>query len=139
MQHDDAPPLDQALRDAVEDDDPLTNYYVDRRTGRVVTVRDGYVDEPGLEADEIEDDERRFVEAPLLLPSTEHLWRMDFVDEIGERRVSRALDHKQGAAQRFVQRLAKLDPDLVGRWRKYRRERITELVADFMTEHDLTV
>ena len=47
------------------------------------------------------------------------------------------LDHKKGAAKRFVQRLAKRDPDLVGRWRAYRLTRIDELVEEFVTANGL--
>ena len=116
------------LRRAVGESDPLIGTYVDLERVIVVRVKDGQCVPDDLDADQVEDDDARFAEVPIVTTSDEFLWMRDFVEEHGDRRVAGFLDGRSGANARFLKQLRKQAPDALEAWETYRTKCVHELV-----------
>ncbi len=128
--------MDAELRErlivAANDLDPEAVYYLDTVQPRVIRVRDGRTDWPQLTPEAVEDDEARFLDAPIVITSGEFVWMSDFAAEHPEKRVKGFLDGRKGAGPRFLKRLAKNAPEVFAEWEQFRSERVIELVDDWI-------
>lgn len=122
------------LRDAVAAGDPSVDVYLDVERLVVVKVRDGVCDPDDLVAEEVEADEERFAEIPVVTEIDEYLLMQEFVEERDEKRVTALLDGRAGANARFLKRLAKQAPDALADWEAVRRTHVTELVAEWLRD-----
>lgn len=120
------------LRAAVDENDPRASWYLDTEKHRVVEARDGRTNCQDLTAEEVEEDERRFVEIPAVTTTLEFTWIEDFVAETADWRLDRILDRKQGAVKRFLEKLPRAYPEAQGEWRAFRAQRVAELVDDWL-------
>ncbi len=114
--------------------DPETGWYLDTVTPRVVVVRNGVTDVPGLEAAEVELDDDRFAAIPAVLPHDAFGWMLDFVEERDDPAVAELLDARAGAHERFPAALSEADPEAATAWRAYRAVRLSEHVAAWIAE-----
>jgi uncharacterized protein UPF0158 len=130
---DDRPPPDLAtrLREAFTAEDPEAAWYFDRAKEIVVRVAGGETDVPELSAEEVEDDEDRYVEIPALTESEIHAWMEDFVEERGDENVAALLDERQGANPRFLAKLAAADAAAFAAWKEFHATRVAAAVAEW--------
>lgn len=111
--------LETQLRDAYLADDSEAAWFLDRAEPRVVRVSHGETNIPDLTADEVEGDESRYAELPVLTESELHEWMEDFVGAHPDSRVAPLLDERLGANKRFVERLAESVPEAHKEWRAF--------------------
>jgi len=122
------------LRAAVAAGDRTVDVYLDLERLVVVTVRDGVCDPDDLDPEEVDRDEERFAEIPVITEIDEYLLMQEFVEERDERRVTALLDGRQGANARFLTRLARQAPDALADWEAHRRAHVAELVAGWLRD-----
>ena len=126
--------LRTALAEAFEAADAETAWYLDRRRRRVVSVRHGETSDPELTANQVEEDEERFVEVPCVLEADLHEWILAFADERGDPVVAACLDERKDANARFAATLARRQPETVPLWNAWRRDRVLERVDAWLGE-----
>ncbi len=122
------------LRTSIEAGDPTVDVYLDCETLHVVKVRDGRCSPGDLIAGDVENDEERFAEIPVVTTTEEFLWMQEFVEAYGNKRVAHFLDGRKGANQRFLKRLVKQTPDALAAWQAFRTARVDELCAEWLAE-----
>lgn len=123
------PDLETQLREAFTADDPEAAWYLDRAEERVVRVAHGVTSIPDLSASDVEEDDARYVEIPVVTESDVHLWMEEFVDLQPDPAIAPLLDEKQGANRRFLDRLAASHPDVLKAWRSFESARVEEALA----------
>ena len=128
------PDLLTALCAAFAAGDPTVAYYLDRSRRGVVRVADGRADVQYVTAQEVEDDEDRFVEIPAVTVTDDFVWMQEFVEETDDPRIARLLDLKKGATKRFVKALPQAGPDAVDAWRVFRTGRLRSRAAEWLAE-----
>jgi hypothetical protein len=121
--------LETQIREAFAADDPEAAWYLDRAGERVLRVSRGATSDPDVTAEEVEDDDARYVEIPAVTESELHAWMEDFVDGYADAKVAALLDERHGANERFVERLAKADPVAFAAWKAFHAERIDAAIA----------
>ncbi len=126
--------VETQLRDAFTADDPEAAWYFDRAMERVVRVSHGATNIPDLAADDVENDEERYVEIPTIAESELHGWMEEFVEARGDERVASCLDERQGANARFVKRLAEADAAALVAWKEFGAARVAAAVAAWRAE-----
>lgn len=126
--------LRTALAEAFEAADAETAWYLDRRRSRVVSVRHGETSDPELSADEVEEDEERFVEVPAVPEVDLHEWIVAFIEERADPAVEACLDERKGANARFVASLGRRRPEVVPVWNAWRRSRVLDRVDAWLAE-----
>jgi len=124
----------EVLLKAVTTGDKTLDVYLDTERLVVVKVRDGQCVPAEFVADEVENDEERFAEIPVVTTIDEFLFMQDFVEEHDDRRVTGFLDSRAGANARFLKQLAKQAPEGLAAWEAYRTRRIGELVDEWFAE-----
>jgi len=112
--------------------DALAAWYYDRREARVVVLRDGRSNEPGLDAEAVEKDEQRFVEIPAVTRAEEHVWLEEFQDAHGADWPHIRLDLRKGSGERFLKALTKNRPEVLTIWEAFRGERLLELAREWI-------
>jgi len=132
----DAPEPDLAARllEAFTAVDPEAAWYFDRDMERVVRVADGATNIPDLPAEDVEDDEDRYVEIPTVTDGETHAWMEDFVEACGDERVAALLDERLGANARFLAKLATSDAAALIAWKAFHAARVAETVAAWRAE-----
>lgn len=128
--------LRTALAEAFESSDSEAAWYYDRLRRRVVSVRHGETNFPELDASEVEEDEERFVDVPVVFESDVHAWIEEFVEEAADPAVAACFDARQGATARFPEALGRRAPEALPRWNTRRRGRVLERVDAFLAEYD---
>jgi len=129
-----APDLDVQLREAFVADDPEAAWYFDRGVERVVRVAHGATNIPDLLAEDVEDDEDRYVEIPTITDGEVHAWMEAFVEERDDPRVASCLDERVGANARFAKRLAAADAAAFAAWKQFHAARVADAVAEWRAE-----
>jgi len=129
-----APDVATQLREAFTAVDPVAAWYFDRDMERVVRVADGATNIPDLTAEDVEDDENRYVEIPTVTESETHAWMEAFVEACGDEKVASLLDERQGANARFLAKLAASDPAALIAWKAFHAARVAEAVAAWRAE-----
>lgn len=124
-----APDVATQIRDAFTAVDPEAAWYFDRDLERVVRVAAGATSIPDLPAEDVEEDEDRYVEIPTVTEGETHAWMEDFVEACGDERVAALLDERQGANARFLSKLAASDPAAHMAWKAFHAARVAEAVA----------
>ena len=119
------------LRAAVVAGDKTVDVYLDRERLVIVKVKDGLCKPDDLDAKQVEEDEARFAEIPVITRIGEYLWMQDFVEERDEKRVTALLDSRAGANERFLKQLTTQAPDALPDWEAYRETRIDEMAAEW--------
>lgn len=122
------PDLDTQLREAFTAADPEAAWYFDRAMERVVRVSHGVTNIPDLPAQDVEEDDARYVEVPAVLESEIHDWMERFVEGRADAKVAAFLDEKLGANARFLKRLA-ADAAASADWKAFHAARVAEAVA----------
>ena len=128
------PDLGTRLREAFTASDPEAAWYFDRGMERVVRVAHGATNIPDLPAQDVEEDESRYLEIPTITDGETHAWMTEFVEARGDERTSSCLDERQGANARFVKKLAAADPAALAAWKEFHAGRVMETVAAWRTE-----
>jgi len=120
------------LRAAFVAGDPVVSYFLDRHERRVVRVEGGKCNFRDLTAQQVEDDEDRFVAVPPITTTQDFVWMHEFVDETADKRIPPLLDTKHGATKRFVEALPRVGPDAVAQWSAFREGRLRDRIADWL-------
>ena len=123
------PELETELREAFVADDPEAAWYFDRAEERVVRVAHGETDIPELPAEEVEEDDERYVEIPAVTDSELHDWIEEFVDEQSDPAIAALLDERQDANARFLQRLAATNAAAFVQWKAFHERHVDEAIA----------
>lgn len=123
------PDFETQLRAAFTAQDPEAAWYLDRGEERVVRVSHGETSVPDLPADEVEEDDERFVEIPAVTESELHDWIEEFVEERADPKVAALLDERIGANERFLARLAKADAAAFAAWKEFHGRHIEAALA----------
>ena len=123
------PDFETQLRSAFTAEDPEAAWYLDRGEARVVRVSHGETNIPDLPAEEVEEDDGRYVEIPAVTQSQLHDWIEEFVEERGDPKVAAFLDERLGANERFLARLAKGDAAGFAAWKEFHGHRIEAALA----------
>ncbi len=119
------------LRKATAVGDATLDVYLDTERLVVVKVKDGQCVPADLVADDVEKNEDRFAEIPVVTTMDEYLWMQDFVEDLGERRITGLLDGRSGANARFLKQLGKQAPETLAAWEAYRTERVAAMVNEW--------
>ena len=114
--------------------DKSIDIYLDVERLNVVKVKDGRCVPEDLDADEVERDEARFAEIPVVTLIDEYLWMEDFVEEQGDARIAGFLDGRAGANARFLKQLSKQAPEGLAAWEAYRTRRVAGMVDEWFVE-----
>jgi hypothetical protein len=126
--------LRTALAEAFEAADGETAWYLDRRRRRVIAVRHGETSDPELTAAEVDEDEQRFAEVPVLLEAVLHEWIAEFAEERADPAVLACLDERKDSNARFAASLARRQPETVPLWNAWRRRHVLERVDAWLAE-----
>ena len=126
--------LRTALAEAFEASDAESAWYLDRLRRRVISVRRGETSDPELSAREVEEDEDRFVEVPIVREADVHEWIADFVQERDDAVVASCLDERKDSNARFVAALGRRRPEAVPLWNRFRRARVLDRVDAWLDE-----
>ncbi len=128
----------EVLRAAAAAGDRTVDVYLDRERLVVVKVKNGVCTPGDLDPRDVERDEERFAEIPVVTNITEYLWMQDFVEEHvesrGDQRVAAFLDGRAGANARFLKRLAEQAPAVLADWVAFRAARIDEMTRDWLRD-----
>jgi hypothetical protein len=119
------PDVEAQLREAFTAVDPESAWYFDRGMERVVRVSHGATSIPDLPAQDVEEDEARYVEIPALTDGELHDWIERFVEEKDDEKVAAMLDERVGANARFLKRVA-AEPALAAEWKAFHGARVAE-------------
>ena len=129
-----APDLAAQFREAFTAAAPEAAWYFDRDMERVVRVAHGATNIPDLPAQDVEDDEDRYVEIPTITDGQTHVWMEEFVEARDDERTASCLDERHGANARFVKKLAAADPAAFAAWKVFHAARVAEAVAAWRAE-----
>ena len=129
----------EILRAAVAAGDRTVDVYLDCERLIVVKVKDGVCRPADLEASDVDEDEERFAEIPVVTRIDEYLLMHEFVEERDEKRVTALLDTRAGANERFLKQLAKQAPEALADWEAFLAAHIDEVVADWLEELGVVV
>jgi hypothetical protein len=122
-----------ALAEALQAADPEAAWYFDRVARRVVTVRAGETDVPELDAEDVEEDEERYVAVPALTEAELHAWMVEFV--LGrEPELDGLLDARKGANRRFLAALGARHPQALADWRAHLEVRVLACVDAWLRD-----
>lgn len=127
------PDLDAQLREAFTADDPESAWYFDRVAERVVRLAHGATNIPDLPAQDVEEDDDRYLEIPAVTEGELHDWIERFVEGEDDAQIAVLLDERQGANARFLKRLAG-QSDAFARWTAFRAARVAEAVEEWRSQ-----